>query len=279
MVLAAFDMETESLPVDGDYNIGITCAALVVLDEETHVQSNAIWWAGMEVTDPPLPPGVDELVALVEQGKVPIRAKMTEEEVGMMFNQLVSALEVSECKLLFTHNGAGFDWPVIAANIPERKEEVIEFCLRTYDVCFQAVRTYGFPIGLDAISQVMLGEGKLMDGGKAAEMWPFEGVEKVLRYVHDDCLKNIAVVQAIMAEKHIRWITKKGKESDKLIDPPNNVDPRWDNIGKLISRTYGKTKGGRMRREPSRKWMDDPKAFSLDNSVGWMPWQDHVTEK
>lgn len=273
MRIAAFDIETDGLPAK-DWDklspvVGITCACAVVNAEDRVFTQ--FWWAGMEQMRPDeRPVGLDDLQAAAQAGTLIIRAKMTENEVDSMFDQLLNLLLLADCKPLFTWNGASFDWPVIASHIPDRRREVIHLALTSYDPCFQFNRTYGWPIGLSGVAQAMLGRGKEeLDGAKAATMWPFEGVDKILAYVHGDAQLTIDAVQAIAREKKVMWINSKGDVSMQLIDPPYNNNPAWHTVKALAARTYGKGKDGVLLTEPDRSWMDDPTPFELPAVLGW----------
>jgi hypothetical protein len=283
-----FDIETRMPPEDWDRRerIGITCAAaLRTLDNGGEVTK--LWYAGMSQIERMARTSPSWTVDKVEGGLYPVTDEMSDEEVEMMLDELLALTHGDkvldgfggQVMALFSWNGVGFDYPIIAANLPQRHDEIVQLCNESFDPCFQAMRTYGWPIGLEKTAMAMLGSEKAegMDGSLAAETWPMAidvesgpNAAKVLRYVKGDVRLLRDVVFAIQQEKAIRWINSKGGESRKPIDPPHNANPRWVKVRSLIERTYGEDRSGNPITEPNRSWMDDPDAFTLQSTVGWM---------
>jgi hypothetical protein len=266
-----FDIETELPPEDWDRRskVGITCAsALVVSDFEGEpVEAYTTWWAGMEQVPQndrflPLRSGgevdVGKTEELMAAGLLLVESKMTPEEVELMFDNLLSLQASSPpfgSNQLFTWNGVGFDFPIIASNIPHRREEIAAMALRSFDPCVQFMHTFGFPIGLDKVAQLMLGEGKPegMDGKKAAQVWPIQAAE-VLHYVQNDVRILRMAVEAMMEARQVRWITRNGSERTRGLCG-------WHRINNLMKLS-----------EPDRSWMTSgyDGSYDLERVMAWM---------
>lgn len=258
-----FDIETTGLPPpDWDYRdpvIGITCAAAVaptLIGGDDDNMAYRLWWAGMNESKATPGRTARGIPALADEGKVEVNRTMMPDEVEAMLDDLVSMLSdsaISSGGRLFGWNTVNFDLPIIMSNVPHRKDDIVSLCLRSYDACFQFLRKYGWPIGLQPTAQAMLGREKAegMDGAKAASIWTLQP-GTVMRYVIGDVELLRDVVDAIMEERQVRWIKRDGKEGARPMTT-------WHTVKTICGWP-----------EPSRAWMDDPEKFALEKIAGWM---------
>jgi hypothetical protein len=275
MNLVAFDLETNASPMEWDRtsHMGITCAAIhirVQTKESGLVQGSKLWCAGMSNPDNPLTTGVGEIAEAILSGEYKVENEMSEGEVELMLEELLALLDPNSDRAipveakgrwptLVTWNGVGFDFPAIVSNIPHRKDDIVNLMLDSIDPCFQFARRLGFPIGVDSIAQTMLGVGKPegMDGAVAAESWP-ERAGEIIAYCYNDCVVTADVMDAVRAERQVRWITKTGKHSAKTARE-FKVGSGWGKVNKVIELP-----------EPNRKWMKDYKGeFDLWSYIDW----------
>jgi hypothetical protein len=69
--------------------------------------------------------------------------------------------------------------------------------------------TVGYPVGLEAATKAIGGRSKELNGADAAQMWP-EDWEQVVQYCKGDVARLQDVVETIIKERGLHWITKKG---------------------------------------------------------------------
>ncbi len=277
-----FDIEGESIPEDWDNHdpLDLYCGCAVMHYESTERNFRALatqfWWAGMSEMEEH-PAGSDDLCQAYLEGRLPVNKVMTPEEIEQMYDGMVSLsknygwLFEDTWLPIFSHNGANYDFAVIAAHLPHRKDDIIETTVKSFDLCFQAMRDYGFPIGLEKIALVMLDRGKVegISGAKVTSIWPMDA-DTVFRYVEGDCwLTHDALVQ-IKKEKLIRWLNSRDEVSTK------KIKTFWS-VERGIKHTYqgDKKKAGLPIREPYRQWMSDYNGqYDLNQVVGWLGWED-----
>ena len=268
MNVVGFDIETELIPDDWDRKtpLDITCAAVYArIETESGLAiAQRIWFAGM--SNSPSFDSINAQIDAIERVEVEVTSKMTEAEIDRMFTELSeyvsgeylrnqSMKRVGNPSVLITWNGVGFDFPVIAAALPDRKQEIVNLCAKSLDPCFQFIRQFGFPISLKAVAGDMLGEEKF-EGmtGEDATLWPLDA-GKILRYCLKDAELTTDVVETIRAEGQVRWTTKAGKQTGKSI--PKN---RWLTVN-----------GAMKLKEPDRSWMKDyDGTFDLERMRAWM---------
>lgn len=110
---------------------------------------------------------------------------------------------------LFGWNSTGYDWRVLAS-VTGRIDECRDLCLASYDPCFQANCTQGFPVGLDSVAKGMGLPEKEMEGASAPILWPTDEWEKVVEYGKNDALRLKEVALGVMRKGGLKWVTKKG---------------------------------------------------------------------
>lgn len=273
MNLIALDIETNSDPAQWDRKerMGITCAVAygrITTERGDQVNMTKSWVAGMSNPNNPIVTGVTPLVGAISDGEYQVADEMSEGEVELMLEELLALLRPDgsiplqargRWPVLVGWNTVGFDFPAIASNIPHRRDDVVEMMMESIDPCFQFARTLGWPIGLDAIAQDMLGEGKPegMDGSVAATAWP-ERAAEVLSYCYQDCILTLNIMDAIRAERQVRWTSKSGNRSAKPASQ-FKVGGGWGLVKKVAELN-----------EPDRSWMKDYEGqFELESYLSW----------
>lgn len=217
-------------------------------------------------------------------GGVVVKARMSTEEVEMMVEDLVTLTtgadpivkKLAGAPALFSWNGAGFDFRVIADEAPKVRDAAISLCARSFDPMLQIVQTFGFPLALNRVSTAMLGLSKSdgMDGKRAVSIWPI-AASSVIRYCHGDTVLTERVVEAIREEKAISWINRKGKRSSwKLkVKHPGQI-PAWQKKKGHFSGLSFKGWGSGFKNVAACIQMGQMEGGylgpSLDDLVGWM---------
>ena len=283
-----FDLEGDLIPDGWDrktpLGISCACALLSVTDPKMgQIEISQFWWAGMAEAEIKGSFPLQRLIKAIDSREIPVNRVMTVEEVETMLDGVLSfankydgilAEIIGERHLpVVAHNGVGYDWPIIATHLPHRLEDIERLTMRSYDFCYQAIRSFGFPIGLEKIAQTMLGRGKAegMHGDQVSAIWPLE-YDKVLRYVQGDCYLTRDVFRQIKHEGKVRWVTAKGKLVNRKVNG-------FENVLKLTRRTYG-SKAGLPKREPMRGWMKDYDGkFDLDRIFNWIDYEQLLREK
>lgn len=91
-----------------------------------------------------------------------------------------------------------------------------EVALDLYDPMFQFVCQRGFPVALANVAEGLgIREKKLMSGEQAPIEWAKGHHQLVLDYVTGDCRITEAVIARIVAQREVRWKTKKGTISSE----------------------------------------------------------------
>ena len=110
-------------------------------------------------------------------------------------------------------NGLSFDlrWIGHAARDMELAGEV---ALGIFDPMFQFFVQRGFPVGLAKVAEGMgIQQKKLIAGEDAPRLWRDGQYQTVMDYVVGDCQMTNRVVNAIVGEGGVCWITRAGKQS------------------------------------------------------------------
>ncbi|MBD3260105.1 MAG: hypothetical protein GF334_00210 [Candidatus Altiarchaeales archaeon] len=199
--LCSWDIEIDSSkyfdgPEKPDYReMGITCAAAISTDG----QPTELFWAGQSA-------GV-------------FNPKMAEAELIEMAEYLLVRYQAGYS--ILTWNGLSFDFRLLAELLPSYKPDIETMALGSVDLMFQFFCQRGFFLGLDAACRGMGLAGKeaapsingqRMDGALAADLWP-EEAETVLAYVDNDVVQPLQLTQAILQQRHLTWVTKRGSLS------------------------------------------------------------------
>lgn len=219
--LLAFDIEIFNEIPEGTTDwkalmpLGISCAATLLSDEPEPV----LWHAA----DKRCPMNADELGDLVNY--------LACHSVGMLNGYTI-----------VTHNGTGFDWPVLAME-SGLVDDCVDLAMNYHiDTMLHFFAIKGFPIGLDTIAKGcgLPGKTEGMSGAKAPQMWQAGEYDKVLEYVGQDVITTLKVAQAVERQRGFTWTAKSGR--------PNNIRiPEWLTVAEALKLP-----------EPDTSWMSDP---------------------
>lgn len=189
--------------------------------------------------------GVRHWFALAPDGKPArcIDARLAREVLRFLRSEQESGA------LVCAWNGMAFDlrWLGHVADDPRLAAEV---ALDLYDPMFQFVSRRGFPIALAAAAEGLgIQEKKLMSGADAPKEWARGNHQKVLDYVAGDCQLTRAVVERLLAERQVRWRTKRGTLSSEPF-------PTLERVRDVMRAP-----------PPDQSWMSDPKPW-----LSWFEW-------
>lgn len=164
---------------------------------------------------------------------------------------------------LFVWGGVRRVFPNMVAECPSATDIVARLAKRCYDPDFQFIRDadIGFPISVDKISIVMIGEEPIDDSGaeNATGDLPVARAMECLRVAqqHED------LIRAIMKARSVKWRSNSGSVARK------EISGGWKSIGELAKMTYGIGRDGKEKTEPDRRWCDDD-SFELHRLLYWM---------
>jgi len=180
---------------------------------------------------------------------------------------------------ILSWNGLGFDFPMLLEYV-EQKELCKKVALAHYDLAFQMFCAKGFMIGLDTAAKGMGLSGKLegMKGEWAPLLWSgtddwqledqfmdvlgvanagsIEAQEIVLKYVQQDAVTTLEVIEKVMRHRALSWESRSGRRC------------RWHlPIGGGIwsMRTVAECLA---LPEPDTSWMSEPRSRS--DYAGWL---------
>lgn len=187
----AFDIEIVKPIPDGadDWKtfrpLGISCAATLPSDKEPK-----LWYGqtpGGEISD-----------------------KMSQIELIKLVEYLEEA--VRSGKTVLTWNGLGFDFDILAEESGMRTA-CQEMALDQVDMMFQIFCLRGYPLGLDKAAKGMGLPGKPagMRGDLAPKYWAEGRRREVLEYVVQDVRTTLALAQAVVGERGLRWRSNRGR--------------------------------------------------------------------
>lgn len=193
----AFDLETAQLADGANYDLGITCAAMVQVDDAGNIGEPRCWQG-----------------AETELGDY--APTMTSAEASAMLDELL--YWQARGGQVVTWNGTSFDWRVLAATLagePAAVGRVKRLALSHIDPAFTMFCHKGFMIGLTTAAAGLGVAGKLdgMTGVEAVTAWQ-EGRERqelVLRYVGQDCVALALVYRAALKLQGFDWQAKSGR--------------------------------------------------------------------
>ena len=205
----AFDLETCSWPEEGhDWKairpLGISCIGLM----GTGWDEPEVYYAGMSAA-------------------VPEPRPMNDYELDTA-HQIIHG-SIGEYKLV-GWNSLQFDLACIYDELVDVKNPhahlIQETAMDHIDPMFQIFCTFGWPVGLEAVSKGLGLPGKLKEeasGANAPEMW-MEGTQEdrgaVLRYVGQDAKATLDIVEVGIRTEHLRWRSKKGRPYSLPFNPP-----------------------------------------------------------
>lgn len=145
-------------------------------------------------------------VVLSSHGGCP-RQEMTVEDVTAFVTKLFK-LQQDGYKV-FTWNGAGFDWRLLAKITGEHRL-CVDLCKQSYDPMFQVLCTLGYPIGLNSVSKTFGLQAKEMSGADAPAQWEAGNFDAVIEYVIGDVKRLEGIIIEIIKQGGVKWTTRKG---------------------------------------------------------------------
>ena len=137
----------------------------------------------------------------------------------------------NEGYLLLTHNGFGFDFPIMQKSVKDGGVGQVKSLLDKWpknqmmDTCAVLTATTGVRYRLNHLIHGLLGEdqSKLMDAANAPKEWAKKNYSDVIRYCIDDCRKTAKVYLKAGEEGEFRAI---GKEEYRSV-PINEYYTTW----------------------------------------------------
>lgn len=157
--------------------------------------------------------------------------------------------KISEGHKVFAHNGVNFDWQLLA-RITGEHALCASLCLQSYDLCFQAICTLGYPIGLNSIARAVGSNEKEMEGGDAPSEWHAGNYDDVIRYVSGDVKRLRDVILYIFKTGALTWYTRAGIQRSISM-------PRLLTVEQCLELPL-----------PDTSWMTDP--ISREDNIAWM---------
>ena len=195
MKIAAFDIETvKDFPEGEDWRahrpLGVACIAISTGDS----RESAYWT--------PDPSG----------GPDWIDDQMSQEDLRAVVYQLLRLQRMGYT--LFSWNGLGFDFPVLADETG-LISECRELARNHVDMMFHFFCEKGFPISLKAAAEGSGSAGKTegMDGKEALRLWAAGERRKVVEYCQQDAKATLELAQLTASQKSISWVTRRGTVS------------------------------------------------------------------
>ena len=133
--------------------------------------------------------------------------------------------------LLLTHNGEGFDFPIMSKSVSDggvgNCKEILEDwpSSQKFDSSLYLKQKTGIRYRLNHLIHGMLGEdqSKLMDAANAPIEWAKGNHEEVIRYCVDDCLKTYNV---LIASLDSGYFTAIGKDEYIPVEAPSYYNGR-----------------------------------------------------
>ncbi|MBN1436318.1 MAG: hypothetical protein JW936_04530 [Sedimentisphaerales bacterium] len=148
-------------------------------------------------------------------------------------------------------NGLSFDIQWIGYNADNMKL-ASEIALKMYDPMFQFFNQRGFPVGLAAVAQAMgIKQAKLMAAENAPRLWHAGKHQEVMDYVLGDSQMTNLIVNEIIKQKKISWVTQKG---DRKSEPIPQLKPVEDILKEP---------------PPDQSWMSAP--IAREDYYRWFP--------
>jgi len=162
-------------------------------------------------------------------------------------------------------NSMGFDFRVIARECTSQLaiSVVQTMAISHIDPAYQMLAEKGFMIGLENSNKGMGGKGKLenVHGADAPEMWNSGDPAQqraVLHYVQIDAFITAQTYACTVAEREIRWQTRRGTIGNHAL----KQRPTVDGGRRLLTVTESNS-----LRLPATDWMDNP--LSRESCTDW----------
>jgi len=254
MKLLAFDLEISRPFMDGEWrgkDLGVSCIGLASVDGD----ERDAW----TMTD-----------ADSRHGNRSMKPEGLDLFLDLLSNYAGRSYEI------ISWNGLGFDFPMLLEYV-EQRQLCKALALAHYDLAFQMFCAKGFMIGLDAAAQGMGLAGKLpgMRGEIAPSMWSgvddaelaesleaqtdlkpgsIEAQDRVLKYVQQDAVTTLEVIEKANEYNAVRWISHSGRPQRWSLPGGN-----WSllTVAECLALP-----------EPDTSWMSEPR--TRDEYAGWL---------
>jgi len=148
-------------------------------------------------------------------------------------------------------NGLGFDlrWIGYCARNMTLAAEV---AIKSYDPMFQFFNQRGFPVGLDKVAKAMgIKQSKIMQGADAPKQWREGNYQAVMKYVLGDSQMTNKIVDTIIKNKKISWVTQKNEIKSEPV-------PKLKTVEEILNEP-----------EPDQSWMRNP--LPRSKFAEWFP--------
>ncbi|MBT4661736.1 MAG: hypothetical protein HOG73_05265 [Candidatus Marinimicrobia bacterium] len=137
---------------------------------------------------------------------------------------------------LLTHNGVGFDLPILSKSIKDGGVGGCASLLKKWpkeammDTCAVLTKATGERYRLNHLIHGLLGEeqSKLMDAANAPKEWAKGNYEDVIRYCIDDTQKTLAVYLKASEEGEFRAIGKESYRPVSMMDFLKSWSDMWE---------------------------------------------------
>lgn len=176
--------------------------------------------------------------------------KMSREYACRLVSELMDWTEKGY--LIFTWNGLGFDFDVLAEESNLWKE-CRHLALNHVDMMFHFFCIKGFPLKLDKAAKGMGLTGKTagMTGDQAPILWQQGQYDQVLEYVGQDSRTTVEVARAVEKKHYLRWTSNSGRP--QRVDFPNG----WLTVEQALKLPL-----------PDTSWMSNP--ISRNQFLAWI---------
>eukprot|EP01127_Copromyxa_protea_P007295 TRINITY_DN17208_c0_g1_i1.p1 TRINITY_DN17208_c0_g1~~TRINITY_DN17208_c0_g1_i1.p1 ORF type:complete len:288 (-),score=63.80 TRINITY_DN17208_c0_g1_i1:72-935(-) len=113
---------------------------------------------------------------------------------------------------IVTWNGTGFDFPILAQEVPSLESDIQELALHHIDIMFLLFCMKGFPLSMEAAAKGMgiSGAKTIMKSEDVPKMWNSGKKQEVIDYVSEDVKVTIELAEKIARRKEITWQSKSG---------------------------------------------------------------------
>jgi len=117
--------------------------------------------------------------------------------------------------IIVTWGGSASDWKILAKEIPDRAQELIDMTLQSVDVPMCTCMSIGMMMGLNAACRALGFSLKTSDASEnIPELWnkrTLEARTEVLQHVSNDAYATLMVVKSAETSGTLAWISKKGQ--------------------------------------------------------------------
>lgn len=259
------------------FELAGSVAALYV-DGPGDVGYSRVWYHGfLDSPSYPLPLTAADAARDIRSGAVEVGSFCwNAREISAMLNHVDILTGPDSClgddPKLFCWNGVRGTFREMAAITPvmadaattNRCADIAALAKRSYDPCFQFIRTFGFPARLENVALVMLDEdlSEPEDLPMTHSDIDKQDAAHALEFLAYRVEATSRLIKWIRQEGGIRWKTQKGTIARRELSG-------WRSVKALMETTYGVGEDGEPMTEP-RRWPDYEGQYNLPKIAGWM---------